>query len=192
MTSSPPGRRTVALRPISPSRAPETTVAQAAEPQASVRPTPALPDDGGQRVRAIDPGEGHVDLFGKHRMDFDPRAPGRRVDGGEVGDEERRVRDCPCWRSRPVRAPRADRPRPSPSSPAGCPRPRAPAGCRTSRAAAAPCRPGTTSGAEPLAGDDAGLRLDRQRRDPELAAQAGRRRSAFRCRRPRRGCRRCW
>src|SRR5271167_3154036 len=40
MISSPPGSRTVALRSISPRRDAATTVAQAAEPRASVSPTP--------------------------------------------------------------------------------------------------------------------------------------------------------
>src|SRR6185312_9876464 len=40
MTSSPPGRRTFPLRSMSPRRDAATTVAQAAEPQASVSPAP--------------------------------------------------------------------------------------------------------------------------------------------------------
>ena len=91
-TSWPPGRSIAARRPVRPRRAAATSVAQAAEPQASVMPTP--------RSQTLSPiwlvrknlGERDVGLLGKQRMGLVARPQFFDRRAGDIGDEENDVR----------------------------------------------------------------------------------------------------
>ena len=175
------------MRPVRPRRAPATSVAQAAEPQASVAPTPRSQTLSVIGVARLDLGEGDVGLLGEQRMGLEARPDRRQRDRSDVFHKEDRVRiahvdDARRSIVRPARQVDRDGARVGDFV-----RQRDVAPAEARRAHVDAIGPG----AEPVAGDEPCGRLDRHRLQARLFARAGRRRSACRCRRPPLRCRRC-
>ena len=89
---SPPGSDTFTLRPVRLVRAAETAAAQAAEPQARVRPAPRSQVRSDEVISVLHLRERDVRALGKDRMVFQHRARTRRDRRLHVVDPEDRMR----------------------------------------------------------------------------------------------------